>query len=115
MRTVTSSRNTRRRPRRRAILTCNPPQLHSTGSRKHRPRHLTKKGDPEIRRLAYNAAMAAVASPNGNLLRVMSGEGLFENTGLGRLGPKALSGGICSDEKSEQMPASLRVQGCRAT
>jgi transposase len=31
--------------------------------KKNAPRHLTKKGDPEVRRLAYNAAMAACRSP----------------------------------------------------
>ena len=30
--------------------------------KKNGPRHLTKKGDPEVRRLAYNAAMAACRS-----------------------------------------------------
>lgn len=31
--------------------------------KKNSPRYLTKKGDPEIRRLTYNAAMAACRSP----------------------------------------------------
>lgn len=31
--------------------------------KKNGPRYLTKKGDPEVRRLAYNAAMAACRSP----------------------------------------------------
>lgn len=31
--------------------------------KKNGPRHLSKKGDPEVRRLTYNAAMAACRSP----------------------------------------------------
>jgi transposase len=35
----------------------------SDSGKKHGPRHLSKKGDAELRRLAHNAAMAACRSP----------------------------------------------------
>jgi len=70
--------------------------------KKNGPRYLTKKGDPEVRRLAYNAAMAACRSARWKpFYESYLARGFSKNPGLGGPRPETLPGGICPDEKSE--------------
>lgn len=73
---------------------------------KNGPRFLSKKGDPSISLQRRNGGVSL--NQVEAFLRVLPGQRLLENTGIGSSCSQALPSGIHPDEESGRIPISLR-------
>ena len=80
--------------------------------KKNGPRHLPKKGDTELRRLAHNAAMAACRSATWKpYYESYLARGLAKTQALVILARKLCRGGIRTHEKRKRIPAEFKAAG----
>ena len=84
--------------------------------KKHSPRHLSKKGDGELRRLAHNAAMAACRSPVWKpFYESYLARGLARTQALVILARKLCRVAFALMKNQSEYQPNLRLQGSPAT
>lgn len=84
--------------------------------KKHSPRHLSKKGDGELRRLAHTAAMAACRSPVWKpFYESYLARGLARTQALVILARKLCRVAFALMKNQSEYQANLRLQGSLAT
>ncbi|WP_150788449.1 transposase, partial [Pseudomonas fluorescens] len=84
--------------------------------KKNGPRHLSKKGDTELRRLAHNAAMAACRSPVWKpYYESYLARGLAKTQALVILARKLCRVAFALMKNQSEYQPNLRLQGSPAT
>jgi transposase len=84
--------------------------------KRHSPRHLSKKGDSEIRRLAHNAAMAACRSPTWKpLYDSYLARGLAKTQALVILARKLCRVAFALMKNQSEYQPNLKLEGSPAT